>query len=77
MLRTMATFEDMEKAALRAIFAETPELKLELQRQLDRAEVTKRENTGGGFFTDIALSEDAPPVKCPKVLGYATIQRLD
>lgn len=77
MLRTMATFTDMEKAALRAIFSETPELTLELQRQLDRAEVTKRENTGGGFFSDLALSEDAPPVKCPKLLGYATHARVE
>jgi hypothetical protein len=59
-------------AALRAIFAETPTLSSELQRQLDDATVTKRENSGGGFFTDIAVSEDAPRLDCPRILGYAT-----
>jgi hypothetical protein len=68
----MITFTDMETAALRAIFAETPEVSSVLQRQLDRATVTKRENSGGGFFTDIAVPEDAQPAECPKVLGYAT-----
>jgi hypothetical protein len=67
----------METAALRAIFAETPPLSSALQRQLDCATVTKRENTGGGFFTDIAVSEHASRVKCPKVLGYATHARVE
>ncbi|MEA1013638.1 hypothetical protein [Sphingosinicella sp. LY1275] len=73
----MITFTDMETAALRAIFAETPAVSSGLQRQLDRAKVMKRENTGGGFFTDIAVPEDAPRVECPKVLGYATHARIE
>jgi hypothetical protein len=73
----MASFTDMETAALQAIFAETPALSLELQRQLNRAEVTSRENTGGGFFTEIAVPDDGPRVKCPKVLGYATHARVE
>ena len=48
-----------------------------LQRQLDRATVTKRENTGGGFFTDIAVPEDAQRAECPRVLGYATHARVE
>lgn len=32
--------------------------------------VTKRENTGVGFFTNIAISGDAPTVKTGRVLGY-------
>src|SRR5215212_1351484 len=73
----MTDFTEMEMAALRAIFSETPELGPELNRQLQRATVTKRENTGGGFFTEIAVPDDAPKVECPSVLGYATHARVD
>jgi hypothetical protein len=73
----MADFTDMETAALQAIFAETPAISSELQRQLHCATVAKRENTGGGFFTDIAVAEDVPRVECPKVLGYATHARIE
>ena len=72
----MTGFTPMERAALQAIFAETPALASALQRQLDRATVTKRENTGGGFFTDIDVPDDAPRVECPNVLGYATHARV-
>jgi hypothetical protein len=73
----MNGFTKMETAALEAIFAETPTVSAELQRQLGRAKVTERENTGGGFFTDITVPEDVPGVDCPKVLGYATHARVD
>lgn len=73
----MTHFTEMETTALQAIFAETPAVSTELQRQLGHATVTKRENTGGGFFTDIAVPEDAPRVECPKVLGYATHARVE
>lgn len=72
----MTGFTAMEKAALRAIISETPALSAALEHQLERAGVTKRENTGGGFFTDIAVPDDAPRVQCPKVLGYATHARV-
>ena len=68
----MTTFTKLELAALQSIFSETPELASELQRQLQSATVTKRENTGGGFFTDIAVADDVPRVSAPKVLGYET-----
>lgn len=73
----MTGFTAMETAALQAIFAETPVIARELQRQLERATVTKRENTGGGFFTDIDVPEDTPRVECPNVLGYATHARVE
>jgi hypothetical protein len=72
----MSDFTDMEKAALRAIFSETPALSAGLEHQLARAAVTKRENTGGGFFTGIAVAADVPGVQSPKVLGYATHARV-
>jgi hypothetical protein len=72
----MTGFTRLEQAALRAIFAETPDLAPALERQLARAVVTDRENTGGGFFTDIAVADDAPPVAGPAVLGNATHARV-
>ena len=68
----MSAFTDLEVAALRAIFAETPELAPALGRQFEAAEVSNRENSGGGFFTTIMVADDAPAVESPSVLGYAT-----
>ena len=51
----MTTFTDLELAALQSIIAETPELAPDLERQLSLATVTKRENTGVGFFTTISV----------------------
>ena len=73
----MTSFTELENAALLAIFSETPELASALERQLERATVTNRENTGGGFYTDIAVADDAPRVECPGVLGYATHARVE
>lgn len=73
----MTRFTEMETAALRAIFAETPAIALALETQLSRAVVTKRENSGGGFFTDIAVPDDVPLVDCPYTLGNATHARVE
>lgn len=73
----MTYFTKMETAALRAIFAETPRIALALEAQLSRAVVTNRENTGGGFFTDIDVPDDLPPVICPHALGDATHARVE
>lgn len=72
----MSAFTDLEVAALRAIFAETPELAPALARQFKAAEVSNRENSGGGFFTTIRVADDAPAVESPSVLGYATQARI-
>lgn len=73
----MTQFTDLEVAALLAVFLETPELAPALQQQLEVSVVTKRENSGGGFFTTIAVADDAPAVNGPSVLGYATQARVD
>ncbi|HEX8578729.1 MAG TPA: hypothetical protein VF655_03950 [Allosphingosinicella sp.] len=72
----MCDFTEMEMAALRAIFAETPDVSKQLQRQMQVARVVKRENTGGGFFTEIAVPNKVPLVVCPNELGYATHARV-
>jgi hypothetical protein len=72
----MTEFTDLEVAALRAIFLETPELAPALERQLEAAAVTERENSGGGFFTTMRVADDAPAVNSPSVLGYATQARI-
>lgn len=73
----MSAFTDLEVAALRAIFAETAEIAPALERQFEAAEVTKRENTGSGFFTEMRVASDAPAVESPSVLGYATQARIN
>jgi len=72
----MTEFTDLEVAALRAIFLETPELAPALERQLEASVVTERENSGGGFFTTVRVADDAPAVNSPSVLGYATQARI-
>ena len=72
----MTEFTELETAALHSIFSETPELASALERQLAAATVTERENTGGGFFTTIAVADDAPCVSIPGVLGYETQARV-
>ena len=73
----MPSFTKLEKAALDGIFAETPELAPILEQQFDKAAVTNRENTGGGFFTTIEVREDAPRVNGPRVLGCETHARVE
>lgn len=68
----MMAFTELELAALHSIFSETPDLTAGLERQLAAACVNERENSGGGFFTTIAVTEDVPEVCSPKVLGYET-----
>jgi hypothetical protein len=72
----MSAFTDLEVAALQAIFLETPEFAPALERQFEVAEVSERENSGGGFFTTIRVADDAPAVDSPCVLGYATQARI-
>jgi hypothetical protein len=72
----MMPFTELELAALHSIL-ETPELTSGLERQLATATVTERENSGGGFFTTIAVAGDAPRVTSPKVLGYDTQARVE
>lgn len=72
----MTTFSELELAALHSIFSETPELALGLERQLAVATVTERENSGGGFFTTIAVADEVPTVSSPRVLGYETQARV-
>jgi hypothetical protein len=72
----MTAFTELELAALHSIFSETPELAPELERQLTVAMVSERENSGAGFFTTIAIPDDAARVSGPRVLGYETQARV-
>jgi len=72
----MTAFTELELAALHSIFSETPDLASELERQLAVATVSERENSGGGFFTTIAVPVDAARVSGPGVLGCETQARV-
>ena len=73
----MSAFTELERAALSSIFAEHLDLAPGLEDQLAGAIVTERENTGGGFFTTIRVSDDARPVNGPRVLGHATSANVE
>lgn len=51
----MNSFTSLEKAALGAILAEVPEARAAVEHQLLHAKVVARENTGGGFFSDLEV----------------------
>jgi hypothetical protein len=68
----MLAFTPLELAALNSIFEETPELAAALRSQLAVATVTERTNSGGGFFTTIAVPQSAARVDSPGVLGEET-----
>lgn len=72
----MTAFTGLELAALRSIFSETPKLAPLLELQLADASVTERLNTGGGFFTTIAVTGNAPAICGPRVLGSETHARI-
>jgi len=55
----------------------TPELTIGLKHQLDAATVTARENTGGGFYTDISVSTWSEKLETSRVLGHQTYAHVD
>jgi len=72
----MSGFNELELAALSAIFDETPEFASGLNGQLARSVVVKRDNSGAGFFTHIECPDDVPSLNCTRVLGTQTYARL-
>ncbi len=73
----MQPFSDLERAALHAIFDESPEITDLLRRQLEAASVIARVNTGGGFITTIEVPDSLQGVSTCTVLGYETEASID
>ena len=73
----MSEFTALERAALRAIFSENPDLESQLEAQAAKAIVIKRENTGGGFFTDISIPEACGPISSKSPLGDCCYAKVD
>ena len=71
----MDTFTQLEETVLASIFSETPNLASALKRQMAAATVTKRENSGAGFFTTIAVPITVVKVSS-SVLGRETNARV-
>jgi hypothetical protein len=71
----MVGFTELELAALRSIFSETPDLLSRLEAQLDGAVVVKRENSGTGFFATIAIADPCLPIGANQ-LGCETHARV-
>jgi hypothetical protein len=59
MVRAMADFTPLERAALEAIMGEMGEDRDRVAEQLRHASVISRENTGGGFFSDLSVASHA------------------
>jgi len=68
----MTSLNEMETAALRIIAGNYPEFEAEISRVFESCVVTKRENTGGGFFTTLALGSQAvTPIGLRSPMGDA------
>lgn len=59
----MTTFTPLEYAALAAILAERPEYRATIEHQLLHSNVVSRQNTGGGFFTDLKVDPVAAAIE--------------
>jgi hypothetical protein len=68
---------NLEIAAIRTIIDEIPEWRSVLTHQLELVEVADRENTGGGFFTDLRIPDSAPAVVGQTHLGETTHAAID
>lgn len=55
----MSPFTPLEQAALAAILVEATEPSATVEQQLLHATVLSRENTGGGFFTELEIAPRA------------------
>ena len=72
----MTASTNLELAAPRAIFLETPDWAAGLELQSKRATVLKRENVDCGFFTYIAVSSEVPNVGSPGTLYCINAARV-
>ena len=59
MLGDMSTFTPLEQTAVAAILVENAEHRAIIEQQLMQTVVLSRENTGGGFFTELEVGSDA------------------
>ena len=73
----MPAFSDLERAALYAIFDESPQITSLLRHQLEAAFVIARENRGGGFVTTMEVSDSVQAVSGHTVLGYEIVASID
>ncbi|OAN54725.1 hypothetical protein [Sphingobium sp. TCM1] len=76
----MAELSYLERQAICAILAEKPHCLAMLDDQLQSVMVESRENTGGGFFTTLSVSAQAPAAIVASPLGlnvYASVDGME
>ena len=61
----------IEREVLEIAAAEYPASAEALRRQIDTAQVISFENSGAGFFSNLAIAPDAPPLSDKSPLGNA------
>jgi hypothetical protein len=59
----MSDITPLERAVLGSILDRWPDLRPALEQQLATARVTKRENSGAGFFTTLAVDPTTPAIQ--------------
>jgi hypothetical protein len=70
----MTGLNDLEITALQSIASNYPDFEPEIGHIFQSCVVTKRENTGGGFFTSLAPQTQAfAPIRLRSPLGDAWI----
>lgn len=67
----MRAFWPIEKAVVEAAARDFPRYADVLGRQLETAQVTEFENTGGGFYSDVSVGADVPLVPDKRYLDGA------
>lgn len=65
----MTDLSSLERAALKAVLDEPCEGCTDIEKQLLGATILSRENTGRGFFTELALPNEIPAHAQGQVLG--------
>ena len=58
----MLDLTQLEQAVIASICARLPDLEAAIQGQMANARVTKRENSGAGFFTTLAVDPTTPAI---------------
>lgn len=62
----MTKINSLERDALESALSGADPWKEQLRRQVERLTVSRRENTGVGFYTYFTLPSDVPAVSIPK-----------
>jgi len=70
----MTGLTNLEQAVFTALMEARPELAEQLKSFVASAQVSLRDNTGHGFYTDFVLQHDIPPIALPSPLSGPNVE---